>query len=242
MRYFNKNFIKTSIFLVMATIALAGCQKDEYYIDGGTANPAFDGTVLQYLESKPVQFDSLVQVVKLAGLEDMFNNEEITFFAPTDRTIKDMIGRLDQGGLNWDLYTAGRDTIQVLSDVDSLIWRKYLLRHVFKGKNKLMDYPQIDFGQLLTFPGEYFYSYNNAVSNIGVVFNDAEGVRYLGYRRLHISYVPDVARPTENWYRTSVSSSDIQPSNGVVHILDVNDARLGFNRGEMSTEIFDSKR
>lgn len=234
--------IQRALIFFLGIVLFASCKGDDYYVDGGKANPKFGGTIMQYLESKPVEFDSVVQILKLSGLDKVLAEEEVTFFAPRDQEIKQLIGRLDQGGLNLSLYVANRDTIKVLADVDSLIWRKYLLRHVFKGKSKLQDYPQIDFGQLLTFPGENYYSYNNSVANIGVVYNDAEGVRYMGYRQLHISYIPDLSRPFDGWRTSRVASSDLEPDNGIVHVLDVNTSELGFNLGEMMTEIFDSKR
>ncbi len=250
-RGFIRNIMKTLMIhkfrnrvwkLVLMLMVLSACTKDDYYVEGGVANGRFDGSVLQYLESKPVEFDSVVQIVKLAGLDDYLTTDELTFFAPRDENIKELIGALDRGGLNRRLYNEGKDTVKVLSDVDSLIWRKYLQRHMFRGKNKLMDYPQIDFGQQTIYPGQTYYSYNNSVSNIGVVYNDAGGVKYMGYRQLHISYIPDISRPTAGWRTVRVASSDIEADNGIVHVLDVNGGELGFDRGEIENEIAESKR
>jgi hypothetical protein len=242
MQSLKRNIMITRLFqLMLLMILFAACKGDEYYEDGGLAQAKFEGTVMQYLASKPVEFDTLVQVIKLAGMEQNFNNDEFTFFAPRDNSIKSMIGRLDQGGLNKILYNEGRETIKVLADIDSLIWRKYLQRHMFKNKNKLMDYPQIDLAQQAIYPGQTYYAYDNTVCNIGVVYNDAGGIRYQGYRQLTISYIPDVSNPQANWITVPVSSSDIEPFNGIVHILDPR-GYFGFSDGEMMSEIFDSKR
>ena len=226
---------------IMLIVIISGCQKDEYYVDGGLANPLFDGSLIEYLESKPVEFDSLVQVIRIAGLEETFQNEEFTFFAPHDGSIKSLIGALDRGGLNRRLYNEGKDTVMTLSDIDPIIWRKYLERHMFRGKNRLMDYPQIDFNQQTIYPGQTYYSFNNSVSNIGVVYHDAGGIRYMGYRQLHISFIPDVSNPNSSWRTVRVASSDIEPKNGILHVLHVS-GELGFDRGEMENEIADSKR
>ncbi|EDM33856.1 hypothetical protein PBAL39_03267, partial [Pedobacter sp. BAL39] len=101
--------------------------------------------------------------------------------------------------------------------------------------------PQIDANQLTIFPGQSYYAINNTVSNIGVEYGDVGGVKYLGYRRLRISYIPDVSRPTEGWREVLVSSSDIQPTNGVVHVLDIA-GQFGFDVGEVRNEIINSKR
>lgn len=233
--------------VICSAMLFTACKKDDYYEDGGLANPVFEGDIMQYLESKPMEFDTIVQVIKLAGLEENFRKDEVTFFAPRDENIKEMIGSLDQGGVNTALYYYGRDTIKTLSDIDSVIWRKYLQRYMFKGKNKLMDYPQIDFSLLNIYAGQNYYSYNQTVSNIGVLFNDAvssdgtSAIKYMGYRQLHISYIPDVSMPT-NWITVKVASSDIQPNNGVVHVLDYTDGSFGFEYEEILIDILESKR
>lgn len=234
-------FKKLTGFLICVLLLASACKKDEYYVDGGRANPVFDGDILAYLESKPMEFDTIAQIVKLAGLEEAFRNTEFTFFAPRDENIKDLIGALDRGGLNRDLFYAGRDTIQTLADVDSAIWRKYLERYMFQGKNKLMDYPQIDFDLLNIYPGQNYISYANTVCNIGVVYNNANNIKYMGYRQLHISLIPDLSQPT-NWVTQRVASSDIQPRNGVVHVIDYTSGGFGFNTWEVTNDVMESKR
>lgn len=205
-----------------STLMFSSCKK-EYFIDGGPSKAQFDGTVLQYLESNP-KFDSVAQIVKLAGLEDVFNNEDITFFAPTDEVIRRTIGQVNsdvvnlRNGLNQQLFDLRLDTVKTLSDIPSGIWKKYLLRYVFKGKFVLKDYPQLDFLLKPLYPGGFYTGYNKDLSNIGVVFNSANGVAYTGYRQLSVSYIPDPANP-DIFIAAAVASSDIQPKNGVVHAL-----------------------
>jgi hypothetical protein len=222
-------------------VLLGACGKDEYYVDGGLANPVFDGDVLEYLESNPVPFDTIAQIVKLAGLEKVFRSDEFTFFAPRDENIKEMIGTKETGGVNRMLYSSARDTIKTLADVDSTIWRKYLERYMFKGKNKLKDYPQIDFKFLSVYGGQNFYSYNKSVSNIGVVFGDAASIKYVGYRQLTISYIGDIS-DEDSWITQKVSSSDVQPTNGVVHVLDYTTHFFGFEPSGVRNDIWESKR
>jgi len=233
--------------MLLAALFLGACKRDEYYTDGGKANPYFDGTMLQYLDSKPSQFDSIAQIIRLAGLEETFNNEEFTFFCPSDRNIKELIGDYRSGGVNYSLYQLDRDTIQTLSDVDPLIWRKYLLRYMFKGKNVLADYPQIDPNLPNVYPGQNYYAYDNSISKIGVFYNDAVSsdgksvLKYMGYRQLYIYYIPNLSYP-DNTVFNRVSSSDIQPTNGVVHVLDYTLANFGFTVGEVISDIVQSKR
>lgn len=212
------NYLRTVLLIFTSiTMVFISCNKDDYYIDGGKSNPVFEGNIFEYLKSKPVQFDTITQIIKLAGMEELFKSKEITFFAPTDAVIKNTIGSVNNGGLNLRLFLALKDTIMTLSDIDSSIWRKYLSRYIFNGANRVKDYPQLDYNNLVAYPGQFYYSMDGiSVFNIGVVYNAVNGVQYEGYRQLTISYVPNPSQPQRNtWIRASVSSSDIQPSNEV---------------------------
>ena len=50
-----KNFIKryfkpAAILSILLAMVITSCKKDEYYNDGGKANPVFNGNIMQYLE------------------------------------------------------------------------------------------------------------------------------------------------------------------------------------------------
>jgi hypothetical protein len=230
-----KKYIAPIVCLVILGITVSSCSKDKYYQDGGIANPNFNGTILQYLQSNP-KFDTITQIIKIAGMEDIFSKENITFFAPTDEVIRRTIGLgtnsnipyIGNNGnntttpLNYILFTLHKDTIKKLSDISPVVWRKYLMRYVFKGKYLLKDYPQLDFSLRPLYPGGYYYGYNGDLANIGVVFNTANTVKYSGYRQLCITGIADPSNP-QNYYfgSAAIATSDVQPTNGVVHVLAV---------------------
>lgn len=249
----QQHIFRITAVLLGVIIGLAACKRDDYYVDGGRANPRFNGTVLEFLASKP-QLDTIAEIVRLAGLEEVFNTHEFTFFAPSDENIKMLIGQVNYQGTdpalkgnnaNNQLYNLGLDTIRTLADIDSAIWRKYLERYMFRGKNKLMDYPQIDPELLQTFGGQNYYAYNNTVSKIGVVYHDAVSgdtrLKYMGYRQLHIGYIPNLSEP-DNWTLIPIASSDIEPDNGIVHVLDFTQTRFGYVQQEVIDDIIQSKR
>ncbi|GAA4211437.1 fasciclin domain-containing protein [Pedobacter jeongneungensis] len=219
-------------------LLLNACKRDEYYIDGGRANPDYPGNMLQYLQAKKVPFDTVAQIVKLAGMEKQFTSEDFTFFAFDDDVVRRTIGTIRTGGLNTFLFYTGKDTVKTLDQIPPAIWKKYLQRYMFKGVNRLKDYPQIDLGLRSIYPGALYYDYNNSVANIGVNFSDANGVKYIGYRQLVFSYIPDVSKPNDNWITVPVASSDIKPTNGVVHSLSYTGAYLGFSQSEFWNDVF----
>ncbi|QNR84792.1 hypothetical protein H9N25_23410 [Pedobacter riviphilus] len=205
--------------------------------------------MLQYLKDKKVPFDTVAQVVKLAGMEEQFSKENFTFFAFDDDVIKRTIGDIHTNdrnknprllSLNQMLYEAGKDTVKTLDQINPLIWRKYLQRYMFKGVNALKDYPQIDMDLKSIYPGALHYDYNNDVSNIGVVYNSANGIKYIGYRQLVFSYIPDISKPNDNWYISYVASSDIKPTNGMVHTLRYQGAYLGFSLYEFFNDVYNT--
>lgn len=227
MRNYIIKYITPVVCSAILIIAVSSCSKDNYYKDGGLAKAQFNGTVMQYLDANP-KFDTIAQIVRLAKMDDIFSKENITFFAPTDEVIRRSIGIVNgnipemQNGLNQQLYDLKKDTIKKLSDISPAIWRKYLMRYVLKGKYLLKDFPQLDFSLRPLYPGGYYYGYNNDLSNIGVVFNTANTVRYAGYRQLCISAIIDPSNPLLYQYMSAaVASSDIQPTNGVIHALAV---------------------
>lgn len=209
-------------------LSFASCKKDQYYFDGGKSNPDFKGTMLQYLQSKPVQFDTIAEIIKIAGLEKQFQEDELTFFAPTDLSVRSILKTA-----NNELYQAGKDTLKVLTDVQPQIWRKYLMMYMFRGANRLKDYYQLDINLKPVYPGQNYYSYNNVIFNIGVIFDDINGIKYAGYRHLTIGFITDLNRPADNWITADISSSDIKPTNGVVHTLNTNHT-FGFTNGFVS--------
>lgn len=222
---------KILFVMLLAGLAVAvvtsSCKKNDY-TDTGLAQAKFNGTILQYLESKPLYFDTLAKIIKLAGMENTFNNEEITFFAPPDPTIQLGITKLNQA-----LLSVGRDTVSKLEDIKPQAWKNLLSLYIFRGTNRLKDYSQVDTMALDTYSGQGYLSYNNTPFNIGVIYNDAKNdnvtVKYAGYRQLMISYIPDWTQPKKYWINTLVSSSDINPNNGIVHSLRIKNHVFGFH-------------
>jgi hypothetical protein len=210
--------------MLLVILLISACKKDDYYLDSGKLDPHYNGTILDYLKDKPFYFDTLVSVIQLAGMEDVFTKDTITFFAPTDHSIK---STLDE--LNGNLYAQGKDTIKTLQEVAPEVWKKYLSIYIFKGRNELKDYPQIDFELLRTYPGQNYASYNNTVMNIGVVYGSANDVKYVGYRQLYLNYIIQPAQVPKAFSTAPVASSNIMPLNGVIHVLSDNHFYFGFS-------------
>lgn len=194
-------------------LVLNSCSKSNYK-DGGVIDPKFPGTTMEYLKAKPENFDSLTKIIKLAGLEDVLQNEQVTFFAPPDPTIKLTI-RL----MNVILDRSGRDTIYKMEQIKPEVWKKALSYYIFKQKKGMNDYPQVDFANIPVFPGQPYTSWAGKIMNIGVNYGDADGVEYAGSRMLYLSYIQSESDPRSGWISSMVATSNIDTKNGYIHAL-----------------------
>ncbi len=207
-------------------LLVLGCKKNDYYKDSGTTDPNFNGTVLDYLHSRPGQFDSISKIVKLAGMEDVFKTKSITFFASSDSSINSTMKIV-----NNQLSNFGMQPIVALAQVDASVWRKYLSLYLFAGAKSLNDYPQIDWSNFSAFSGQNYPSYDGYPMNIGVLYNDAGGIQYAGYRQLQLSYIGSQTSPKDiiSWQTVPVVSANMHPSNGYVHAIGNTSVTFGFN-------------
>jgi len=215
------------LFLLIVSVGLTAlsCQKEDYFKNTGVIAPTYNGSSLEYLKEKGYQFDSLVKIIHLAGLDDVIDSKQVTFFAPGDSSIT-----LAVQFLNTYLKTYGKDTVSDLAQISPGVWRETLDMYIFPGKQKVEDYPQLDLQSLPSFHGQAYMSYDSArIMNIGAIYDDAAGVKYAGYRHLVLSYIPSYSAPLVNWINANVASSDIVTDNGVIHALRYTSHIFGFD-------------
>lgn len=219
----NKMMVRYIFLLFVGACLISSCQDKGYLEDGGIANPFFNGTTMDFLESRPDLFKELVAVIRHADMEQIFERDDMTFFAPTDWSINRSMERLNY---NW-YNLQGRDSITSITQVKPEVWRELLSLYIVEDRYVLKDIPQLDTIAMNAYPGQAYVSYEGRPMNIGVVYHEANGVKYAGYRQLLYSYVNDfVNNDMTNAY---VATSDIQTVNGVVHVLRLIDHRFGFN-------------
>ncbi|MCD8317948.1 MAG: fasciclin domain-containing protein [Paraprevotella sp.] len=221
------------ILAVIGAVLMINCQNEDYLQDGGTHNPYYSGTVLDYITQHPDKhyFSELTDIVHYAGLDSVLQNEEITFFAPTDWSID-----MSVDYLNYQLYwRLGQDSIKDLHQIRPEVWKEYLSMYIVPGKYCLKDIPQLDTASVSAYPGGAYYSLAKVPMNMGVVYYDAGNVKYAGARQILYSYVYDFT--TMDMVNAYVSSCDIQPDNGVVHVIRFIDHYFGFDRDRLLESV-----
>lgn len=219
----------------MILLLAFACSKDKYFYDTGRNTPEFNGSILEYLKSKPEYFDSLVRVIKVAGMEEVLTKENVTLFAPTSSTIYKTLKNL-----NAYLRLNGKDTVSQLEQIKPVVWKEMLSIYLIKGSYRLKDFPQIDTTSITAYPGQGYNSYSGRTMNIGSFYRDAGGVKYAGYRHLILSYIPDFSKPLENLRNVQISSHDIAPKNGIVHVLLQNKHVFGFDTNQFITATIEN--
>jgi hypothetical protein len=208
-------------------VALPGCQED-YLVDGGKSSPYYDGTIMEYLEASPEIFGDLVKVIKLTSWERVFSdeNDELTFFAPTDFSIERSMEFMNQ----YMYVYEGLERVTDLEQIKPEVWESLLGMYVMKGKYRLNDIVQIDTAALSAYPGQTNRTYDrNYKMTMGVYHEDASGIKYAGYRRVMYAY-PEAGRPVYAY----VSTCNIEPTNGIIHVI-----RLDHHFGFTTTMLHD---
>lgn len=217
---------KIFIFAVALLVAFqaVSCQDDSYLVDGGTHKATYDGSIYDYLNSMPDKhyFTKLVDIINYAGLDKVLKDSTVTFFAPTDWSIMSSVNALSHRLYQFE----GKDSIRNLYQIRPEVWRQFLSEYIIRDKFTLKDIPQIDTTKIEAYPGQGYYSYGGTPMNVGVVYYDAGGVQYAGARQIIYSYV---VNPQEHVMKNAyIATCDIQPRNGVLHVIRWWDHPFGF--------------
>lgn len=82
---------KLFIPLLVAMFAAGACTKNSI-VGGDTHNPHVGVSTYDFIKSNPRGlFDTVLQIIDSAGLKDILNATDITFFCPTDYSIKSFL-------------------------------------------------------------------------------------------------------------------------------------------------------
>lgn len=190
------------------------CSKP-YFEDTGIHNDTFDGTVWEYLNSKPEHFSLMTKIIQEAGMENEFMAAgDITLFAPKNPSIEKAIFNL-----NRELESIGKDTIADFAQIKPEVWREFVSLYVVPGSIELKDIVQVD-TTTYAYKGQTYKSLNGRSMNIGLMYHSAGGVKYAGYRQIIYAYIRDFSFPEASRINGLVATSNNRTRNGMVHVLE----------------------
>lgn len=219
--------------LVIAGLFFSACKKNDYFVGGSLHNSKVNMSTYDFLKSNNRGlFDTLLLLVDKAGIKDQINKQGMTFFAPTDYSIRS--------------YCEYRSVLLQKVDpnkrwtVDSII--KYELPRFADSINVYMVPSVVSFSQS-TENGK-IYDTQKANAKAVVSYESTDDVN-LGYnsnstvlpRVMYYTYLykplaePFVAKeiPNTTGARTLAQTSGVESTTGIVHVL-VNSHRLFFAR------------
>jgi hypothetical protein len=228
-----KNIYKALLVLVAATLFFSACKKDDYFVGGTLHNAKVNMTTYDFLKNNNRGlFDTLLLLVDKAGIKDQINKQDITFFAPTDYSIR---AYCDYRSLKIQKV----DPLKKWT-VDSII--KYELPLFADSINVYLLPGKVSYNEL-TENGK-LYNTQKAGSQAVVSYESTDEVS-LGYnenssvypRVVYFNYLykpldgPIVAPeiPSASGARTLVQTSGVESTTGIVHVL-VNTHKLFFVR------------
>lgn len=200
-----KRIIYIAILSGVFILLFGACTKDNF-IKTGLSNGRFDGNMMEYMKAPghSYDWDSTVLLIERAGLVDLFEgreHKEITFFGPTNHSIR-----------RW-MVNKRHSRIQ---DLDPELCRTILLRHVVVGKYTRDDFPR----------GMASVDITNPIGEGGEVYTTIGGNRIWAYTfREAWNKVPDTGAvalyitSVDKKKKINIASTNIEPDNGVVHSL-----------------------
>ncbi|WP_346319501.1 hypothetical protein [Chitinophaga sp. YIM B06452] len=213
-------------FLVgAALIAAAASCKKEHFKDGGTHTGKLDTDIYSFLQSRPFEFDTIVQILDKTGLAEEVKKNNITFFAPKDLCIVNYLKK--RGGTK-------------LEDVPVAELKAAMMKYIIPNKKIWRD--EVSFFNVPGGGGDYVTNLaGDSMLVDAPARQDYNGVKEAGPKFIRIWYPngyayarsrrfdaantwPETQEPGPKYYNPWVNSgnvitSDLQATNGNIQVL-----------------------
>lgn len=191
-------------------LAATSCKKtDDTFKNYTNTAGTFNGNALQYLQSQPGLYDSMLLVInRLGGIADTISNKPVTIFAINNRSFSIALENINQ---------ARRDAIPSkpavsFSSMDSAILDTFFCRYILKERVSSADIQSLTDGRLFV---STRYNYN---MQLQLQRTNASGYENGGPSTIIFSD-PKNSVFVRNWIRVPTITVDIRTSNATVHLL-----------------------
>lgn len=222
------------IFAAALVLAVASCKQDDYFVGGDLHDPNVPYSTYDFLANNDRGlFDTLLMLVDASGMKEEINKAGITFFAPTDYSIKN--------------YVAARTAIEQNIDpfrmwtVDSIM--KYELPQ-FADSLRMYIVPETVTYDDLDLNGEGVLYQTSNSDYVGITYEETNDpalgynpnsshfprIMYYNYLKIPSGTEPDLGPGASlSFIRTRVQTSGVISTTGRVNVLE-NGHRLFFFR------------
>ncbi len=213
----KKEIMKSLVGIAfLMAIFLYACNND-YYTDGGVLDDnvgVLDVSTFDYLLNNSETFDTLTTLIELCDLEDAVNASGTTFMAPRDYSIHNYFELIFSDLDEWpSLSDLSSDTIEIFKGI--------LENYIIPNKEIWRD--------SLTTSYSYTTTYSGTKARFNLIQDDYLDNANKGAETIVYSINTSEDEEEDQYSSVEVVSSDLQSTNGVIHVLDSDSHIFGFN-------------
>lgn len=215
---FKVRVILAFSFSLMIILTMQSCKKvDDTYVDYQPTAGNFDGNALQYLESQPEVYDSLLFALnRVPRLADTLATDSVTLFAVSNRSFDLALENINQ---------ARHDSIPQmprisLATIDSAVLDTFLCRYILKERVISKDIEEFADGLFFETIGYQNERGNDTAYNMQMQYvrTNASGYKGGGPKAITFSD-PKGSIFYRFWVRVNTITVDIKTKNAIVHLL-----------------------
>lgn len=199
------------VLALAASFLTAGCSKaDQTYVKYKNTAGAFNGNAIEYLQSQPGLYDSMLLVInRLPGIADSLRTGSYTVFATSNRAYAIALKNIND---------ARRDSVPALppvsfSTMDESVLDSFFCRYIIPGNIRTLElYDRADGLELPSMKYGYKMQLQLRATNASGFLGGGPLAILLSDRRRSEFAI--------NWVSVYTNTVDIKTSNATVHILD----------------------
>lgn len=199
--------IKHLLIVAMTCLVWSSCKKDSPYRDYQNEVQDFNGNVIQYLQTQPNTFSSLLSVLeRTPDLKALLTDNKVTLFAPTNDNFAAALYELNQ-------VRAVQNKPQVtLENADLTELEIMMDKYIITGMNTTDFYkPFLDGSYASSIKFKY---------QMHVQYQKQNASGYQGGGPVTITFSdPKNLTVKTNWQRSVTNAVNIRTSNGIINIL-----------------------
>lgn len=205
------------VILLLAFIGVSCKKADKTYVNYQPTAGNFDGNALQYLQSQPGLYDSMLLVLdRVPRLADSLAKGDVTMFAVPDKSFSLALQNINQ---------ARKDSMPSMpamswSTIDPAIIDSFMVRYILHGKHTSKDISDLADGLFFPTVGYTSRTGMDTSYNMQMQFTRTNASGYEGGGPKAIIYSdPKGSIFVRYWVRVNTITVDIKSSNAVIHIL-----------------------
>lgn len=207
--------INNLFFSLLLLILVCGCAKDKGFYNENIQKVTYDGTILEYLKSKPGVFDSLLRVLERTNMQTVLSgSDKYTLFAPNNQAFQFAIENLNNTRKESD------KPLEYLSNIDLKQLDTMLAQYIIKGAYPTDSMLLKDGINLQDF--KYKRRMNAKLTTATSSGFEGGGPKVIEYSDTKNSQF------TRNWITATTASINIEAKNGMIHVLSPSHV-FGFN-------------